>query len=246
MRYFETTVGENGAKLVAYIQDTSWELPKHTIRPAMLVLPGGGYQFCSDREAEPIAMAYLNHGFNAFLLRYTVAGRDASSQEMKEIFPKAFADGEAAMKYIIENAEEFHVDPKRIGAVGFSAGGHLAAALGTLSDYKPTGLVLGYAAVLKSINDMLGLESNILLDSVDKTTPPSFLLSTFEDDVVPSENSLLFALKLAENKVPYEIHVFKEGKHGIALGTAATEKINDAAGWLDMSVKFLDKVWEEK
>lgn len=246
MRYIETSIGNNGAKLAVYLQDTSWELPKHNIRPAMLVLPGGGYQFCSDREAEPIAMAYLNHGFNVFLLRYTVAGREASPEEMKAVFPKAFSDAKATMAYIRENAEDFHVDPNKVAAVGFSAGGHLAAALGTLSEDRPNGLVLGYAAVLKSINDRLGLESNLLLDAVDENTPPAFLLSTSEDEMVPSENSLLFAVKLAERKIPYELHVFKAGKHGIALGTKATEKINPAAaGWVDMSVDFLDQVWGE-
>lgn len=90
----------------------------------MLVVPGGGYQYCSDREGEPVALAYMAQGFNAFVLRYTA---DATTP-----IDKALQDGAAAMDYLRANAAELEIDPQQIAAVGFSAGGHLVASLGTL------------------------------------------------------------------------------------------------------------------
>ena len=124
------TLGPNNASLTCYVQDPSPSLANAAIRPAVLILPGGGYQYCSDREAEPVALAYLAEGFNAFVLRYTV-GRDCP-------LDKALADAQAALSYLRDHAAALHIDPHRIAAVGFSAGGHLAAALGTQSHIRPT------------------------------------------------------------------------------------------------------------
>lgn len=90
-----------GATLTAYLLDTSREMPNMTDRPAVLVIPGGGYYMCSDREAEPIAMAFAVHGYNTFVLRYTVGeGKD---------FKMPLADAEEALALIRERAEEWHV-----------------------------------------------------------------------------------------------------------------------------------------
>lgn len=90
-----------GATLTAYLLDTSREMPNMTDRPAVLVIPGGGYYMCSDREAEPIAMAFAVHGYNTFVLRYTVGeGKD---------FKMPLADAEEALTLIRERAEEWHV-----------------------------------------------------------------------------------------------------------------------------------------
>ena len=96
MDIFTEELAPNGAKLTCYLQQDSWEMPTAHIRPAMLVFPGGGYVMCSDREAEPIALAYLAEGCNAFVLRYSVDCHD---------WAKAHQDGTAAVRYIRENAE---------------------------------------------------------------------------------------------------------------------------------------------
>lgn len=107
-----------GATLTAYLLDTSKEMPNMADRPAVLVIPGGGYYMCSDREAEPIAMAFAVHGYNTFVLRYTVGeGKD---------FKMPLADAEEALTLIRERAEEWHVIKDKIAAIGFSAGAHLA------------------------------------------------------------------------------------------------------------------------
>ena len=97
-----------GATLTAYLLDTSKEMPNMTDRPAVLVIPGGGYYMCSDREAEPIAMAFAVHGYNTFVLRYTVGeGKD---------FKMPLADAEEALTLIRERAEEWHVIKDKIAA----------------------------------------------------------------------------------------------------------------------------------
>ena len=142
MKIITVTLAPNQAVLTCYLQDQSPKMPNAAIRPAMLVVPGGGYQYCSDREGEPVALAYMAQGFNAFVLRYTA---DATTP-----IDKALQDGAAAMDYLRANAAELEIDPQQIAAVGFSAGGHLVASLGTLlpKAQRPNALVLGYAATL--------------------------------------------------------------------------------------------------
>ncbi len=120
----------------------------------LLVIPGGGYAgVCADREGEPIALAFLGRGVNCFVLHYTVAPDG--------IFPVQLIEASRAMRHIRENAERYHVDPSRIFVTGFSAGGHLAASLGTLWHLdevrravggaeginRPTGMILCYAVL---------------------------------------------------------------------------------------------------
>ena len=119
MKIITVTLAPNQAVLTCYLQDQSPKMPNAAIRPAMLVVPGGGYQYCSDREGEPVALAYMAQGFNAFVLRYTA---DATTP-----IDKALQDGTAAMDYLRANAAELEIDPQQIAAVGFSAGGHTAA-----------------------------------------------------------------------------------------------------------------------
>ncbi|MBQ5824932.1 MAG: alpha/beta hydrolase, partial [Clostridia bacterium] len=111
---------DKSVSLTAYLHDNSPEMPNLHVRPAMLVIPGGGYAACSDREADPIAMIYALEGYHTFVLRYTVGRRG----EGDFCFEQPLADAERAMKYIRDNAEKLGVNPNQIAAVGFSAGGH--------------------------------------------------------------------------------------------------------------------------
>lgn len=137
MKIITVTLAPNQAVLTCYLQDQSPKMPKAATAPAMLVVPGGGYQYCSDREGEPVALAYMAQGFNAFVLRYTA---DATTP-----IDKALQDGAAAMDYLRANAAELEIDPQQIAAVGFSAGGHLVASLGTLlpKAQRPNALGVG-------------------------------------------------------------------------------------------------------
>ena len=125
MRYFEDEIsGIDGstATFVGYCLDNSSEIDPNRKRPSVLVIPGGGYEMTSDREAEPIAMQFLAAGFNAFVLRYSVK---------PSIFPVALLEAAEAMRRIRTHADEWHCDADAIAMIGFSAGGHLAANLAT-------------------------------------------------------------------------------------------------------------------
>lgn len=242
MKVFTEALPANQATITCYVQDNSPEMLNITTRPAMLIFPGGGYYMCSDREAEPIAVAYLNQGYNAFVVRYTV-GRDAT-------FAQALDDAKAAMTYLHKNAETLGIDTQRIAAVGFSAGGHLAACLGTVNkEQRPNALILGYPCILASSGAMLGKALPGADEAVDAQTPPTFLFSTQGDNVVPIENSLQFIAALAKAGVPFEEHIFLTGEHGLSLASSHTcsgkaDAIDaDVAQWLAMSVRFLKHIW---
>jgi len=240
VKVFTEAVTES-ATLTGYIQDRSQELSNAARRPAVLVLPGGGYSMCSDREAEPIALAYLAEGFNAFVLRYAV-GPDAP-------WEMSFADGRKGLAWVREHAAELDIDPAKVAAVGFSAGGHLAASLGTLTEDRPDALVLGYPVTLAEFGPVMGTEVPDLPPAVTAETPPTFLFSTYADALVPIRNSLAFLTALAENEVPFESHVYLLGAHGLSLAKPLTANgqgamTDDAVSeWLADSVRFLHRVF---
>ncbi|MDR1669781.1 MAG: alpha/beta hydrolase [Oscillospiraceae bacterium] len=227
--------------LTRYLHDDSPELANASTRPAILVLPGGGYRVCSDREAEPVALAYLAEGFNTFVLRYTV-GEAA-------IFPKPLTDAEKALETIFERAEEWRVDKARVAAIGFSAGGHLAAMLGVSGRVRPRALILGYPCILESMGSILQHPVPGAEKAVDAKTPPAFLFVTCEDGLVPVNNSLSFAAALDKAKVPFELHVFQKGVHGLSLAKPLTSGgvknlVSPAAArWFGMSVDWLHGLW---
>lgn len=240
MKVFTEAV-TGSATLTAYIQDRSEELSNATVRPAVLVLPGGGYAFCSDREAEPVALAYLAEGFNAFVLRYAV-GPDAPWEQ-------SYADGRAGLSWVRGHAAELDIDPTKVAAVGFSAGGHLATSLGTAPDDRPNALVLGYPVTLAEFGPVMGKETPDTPSAVTKDTPPTFLFSTYADALVPIRNSLAFLAALAEHEVPFESHIYVLGSHGLSLAKPLTANgeggMTDevVAQWLPDSVRFLHRVF---
>lgn len=242
MRIVTHAVGDGGASLTGYLLDGSQEYPNIQARPGVLVFPGGGYAFCSDREAEPIAMAYLAQGFHAFVLRYSV---DAA----KNTFSAALAEAEAALALLRGHAADYALDPQKIAAAGFSAGGHLAACLGAMAAEKPNALILGYPVILAQWGKDFGRALPGADAAVTPDTPPAFVFSTQADKIVPIENSLAFCTALAKAGVPFEEHIYLRGIHGVSLGIAATsggkaENLDpDMAAWLPMSVRFLQNLW---
>ena len=226
--------------MTAYLLDRSQEFHNITSRPAVLIFPGGGYYSTSDREAEPIAMAYLAEGYNAFVLRYSV-GKESS-------FTHAFQDAEAAIELIRENTERWNIDKNKIAVIGFSAGGHLAAALGTMGTQRPNALILGYPCILDSLGRVLAFPVPSLEKEVDTLNPPTFLFSSFEDKVVPIENTLAFMEALNEKNIPFESHIFQKGQHGLSLGKPLSSSgskalvDHDFAKWFSLSISWLNNV----
>ena len=243
MKITTVTLAPNNAQLTCYVQEQSPKMPNAAVRPAMLVFPGGAYQYCSDREAEPVALAYLAEGFNAFVLRYTV-GMDCPLE-------RALQDAQAALQYVRDHAEDLCIDPGKVAVVGFSAGGHLAAALGTQSpvELRPNAMILGYAVTLGSMWTPMGRQAPDLGDLVDSQTPPAYIFATQGDRIVPVKNSLLFADALADHDIPFELEIFPTGDHGLSLAKPCTCSGDaamcntEASRWLPDSVTFLQKLW---
>lgn len=244
MQYFEDEIaGIDGssAKFVGYCLDNSEEIVPNRVRPSVLVIPGGGYEMTSDREAEPIAMQFLAAGYNAFVLRYSVK---------PSVFPVALLEAAEAMKRIRDHAAEWHVDADAIAVIGFSAGGHLAANLATSAgddviaahgydpDYvRPNGLMLSYPVITSgplahrgSFDALLGekkddqeaLDAVSIEKHIDDKTPPVFVWHTLPDGCVPCENTLMLIDACKKAGVSIEAHLFPEGCHGLALGNAET------------------------
>ena len=220
MKTQEIILNENrNVTLTAYIQEADGEFG-FSRRPAMLVIPGGGYAMCSDREADPVALAYLKAGYQAFVLRYTCTPKGK--------WPLPLEDYEQAMALIEERADEWHLDKARIAVVGFSAGGHLAAcaatvaehkpAAATVAQHKPAAAVLVYPAILKDICDMYQPGMPYPHEHVTAQTCPCFLVAARDDRTVDISNTLRMELALAEKGVAFESHIYSYGGHGFSTG----------------------------
>lgn len=224
---------ERNVTLTAYIQEVEGEF-QFTKRPAILVLPGGGYAMCSDREADPVAMAYLRAGYQAFILRYSTG--------KNKTWPNPLEDYEQAMALIEERAEEWHLDSSRIAAVGFSAGGHLCACAATIAKHKPAAAILVYPAILKDICDMCQPGMPQPNEHVTGETSPCFLVAARDDRTVDVKNSLMMQLALAEKGVPFESRIYSYGGHGFSTGedwiinnslsSRIPDWVDDSIGWL--------------
>lgn len=241
----ETVTLREKAVLTAYLLDPSKEMPNMLVRPGILVLPGGGYRYCSDREAEPIAMAFLAQGYNAFVLRYTVGEGEAAA------FPQPLEDAQEAMALIRERAAQWNTLPQKIAAIGFSAGGHLAAALAAMGTVRPNALILGYPCILASIGDVLSSPVPSVNEFVTAETPPAFIFASCEDTSVPVEHSLAFASALDKAGVPFEMHIFGKGRHGFSLATPVVCSSKESleinrftAPWVGLCVAWLNNLFE--
>ena len=240
-------------------------------RKAILVIPGGGYGcVCSDREGEPIAMAFMPYGYNAFVLHYSVAKTRA--------FPGQLIEASLAMKHIRDNAEEYGIDPERVFVTGFSAGGHLCASLGTMWHKKeiyeaidmpygynrPTGMMPVYPVITAdpryshagSFKNLLGtdtptqeeLDACSIEKQVDERSAPAFIVHTSNDQLVNVRNSLLLANAYAEQGMKFELHVYPDSPHGAALGNAITAQGNEKwdnpeiAKWIAQAAAWADQI----
>lgn len=253
--------------LELYLPDDIYGRKKDSI----LVIPGGGYScVCSDREGEPVALAFAAKGFNAFVLHYSVG--------KKALFPRPLIEASMAVKYIKDNAEKHCGDPERVFVTGFSAGGHLCASIGTLwhlkEIYDCVNMPYGYnkpKAVLPiypvisglvkdthmpSFYNILGTENPTdeelakysLEKCVSEKTVPMFLVHTFTDQLVSVRNSLVMAQALTENGIFYELHIYPEGRHGVALANDITScgeadmEIPYMANWTEDAVRWIKNI----
>lgn len=215
---------------------------KNSLRSAVIICPGGGYNhLADDHEGKQIAKWFNDRGVTAFILYYRLGLNTSGYQH-----PVPLMDADRAMKLVRSKAKSWEINPGNIGMMGFSAGGHLVSTLGTHFNEgdktstdsvgrvssRPDFLILGYP-VISLIEDythtgsrdaLLGKnpDKQLLEDlsnerQVTSDTPPTFLVHTHEDSAVPPQNSIAFYLACKEAGVPAELHIYEKGKHGLGM-----------------------------
>ena len=207
---------------------------------AVIVCPGGGYGALSmEKEGTDVARWYNSLGVAAFVLKYRLGP--------KYHHPVELGDAQRAIRIVRSRAAQYRILPERVGIMGFSAGGHLAATAGTHFDTvapnandpidrvssRPDFLVLAYPVISFTSYVHQGSKRNLIGENppaelvalmsnelqVTAQTPPTFLFHTNADTGVPAENSMLFYMALRKAGVPAEIHIYERGPHGVGLAT---------------------------
>jgi acetyl esterase/lipase len=235
---------------------TLYPVTREGLSSAVIVCPGGGYSRRAAHEGEPIAEWLNGLGISAFVLNYRVAPYE---------HPVPLQDAQRAIRTVRQHAEEWRIDPSRVGILGFSAGGHLASTAGTHYDAgdqesadpierqssRPDVMILCYPVISFEEYGHVGSKHNLLGETPDEKlvsllssekqvtsdTPPTFLWHTSDDGAVPVENSLFFAGALARHKVPFDLHVFESGRHGLGIASDHAE----AYIWPELCANWLNK-----
>jgi acetyl esterase/lipase len=215
----------------------------------VIIFPGGGYRGLAEHEGAGYAHFFQSKGIAAFVVEYRLGGDGHRHPSMLE-------DALAAIQTVRSRATEFGIDPRKVGVMGSSAGGHLTAhtvtSYGEYSqDLRPDFGILCYPVIDMagalghngSRNNLLGenasreLRLSVSPDlKVTSQTPPCFIWHTVEDAAVPVENSLMFAAALQKNGVPFELHVYPKGRHGLGLNTNF--------GWEESLVRWLEELFD--
>jgi acetyl esterase/lipase len=226
---------------------------------AVIICPGGAYWgLAIDHEGAQIARWLNGLGITAFVLKYRLP--DNSIMENKSIGP--MQDGQRAIRIVRSHAKEWGINPDKIGIMGFSAGGHLAATLSTHFNEKayqpedstsarPDFSLLIYPVIsMDSVITHLGSRVNLLGGNpsselvkhfsnelqVSSETPPAFMVHSLDDGAVPVQNSINYALSMHKFNIPCELHLYQTGGHGYGLGRSA----NTESTWPEACRKWLE------
>ncbi len=255
--------------LTSYCTSKSDEIGEKKF-PAVIICPGGGYDYNSDRENEPVALRFAGHGIASFVLKYSCVNKK---------FPTAALELASAVKYVRDNCDKYQVDKDKIFVMGFSAGGHLAASLCNFYDkdiltkplnvkpdeIKPNGCILGYPVLTsdsefthetsilnllgddKSNDEALKIRELVSLENmVSEATPPTFLWHTADDSAVPVENSLRYMASLSKHKIPFEAHIYEWGNHGLSLcnyqtSTGEHHIVPVNEKWVELAIDWINR-----
>ncbi len=293
-----------------YIIEDSKNFQHNLIRPVVIICPGGGYRYLSDRESMPIALQFVAAGFHTIVLHYGVNEFAPMPGPLKDL-----AD---TVSYVRRHCREWHVNPDQIYVCGFSAGAHVAASLGVfwnnalqLPDYadcpeliRPNGMILGYPVLdlasssnhldigttpdmkisdikYEMIHPNMPLEQIFIMDKREKRyfvnfeaamnayifggpytkemekfyslqnqvsidTPPTFIWHTAQDQLIFPSNAIKFVTALEKFHIPYELHIFGDGGHGLALGNYMTahdetQVVDAIQPWKDLALSWLHR-----
>ncbi|MEH7545883.1 MULTISPECIES: alpha/beta hydrolase [Bacillaceae] len=246
----ENGPNESAPSIQRYLLDGSGPFP------VMIVAAGGAYARRAEHEAYPVAEWLNSIGISAVVLNYRVAPYK---------HPSPLNDAKRAIRMVRSHAADWNLDPNRVGILGFSAGGHLASSAGTHYDFgnsvaedpieqyssRPDLMVLCYPVISMGEYTHEGSRLNLLGEKpeaelvellsnenqITEETPPAFLWHTADDASVPVQNSLKFAAGLSRHKVPFDLHIFESGRHGLGLA----EEHHEAREWPRLCELWLRK-----
>ena len=243
--------------LYIYEEDLNYEVNLNRKFLPLLIIPGGDYEFTSFREKEPVALKFLSEGFASFVLEYS-CGEKAK-------FPLQLLEGYLALDYINKNKEELHIDISKLGLIGFSAGAHLNGLLSSsylkeefIEEYKLNIPKIAYSAYGYPVvnqydepreqsfinlfkNEKLRMQSDLSLSKlINKNNPRAFIFSTVEDSVVPIKNTISLISAYKENAVPFEVHIFEHGEHGLSLGNISVYNLKYLDEFSKTNSKWFD------
>ena len=221
---------EETAKLYTYFLDNSREIAPERVRPVIVICPGGGYEWVSEREAEPIALKFVGAGYHAVVLHYSVAPAAH--------YPTALRQLAWTVAHLREHAAEYHIDPNKVVVAGFSAGGHLAASYGVFwkkktflaeelgvdaEQLRPNGLLLSYPVITSGPKAHRGSFTNLL-----------------------GENSIMFFTALHALEIPVEMHIYPVGGHGLGLASEETQSYEyqnavreECQSWISLALSWM-------
>ncbi len=262
----EKAVTSGGITRISDVQkpDIAVYLPSgaNTTGQAVVICPGGGYHILAyDWEGTDIAKWLNSLGIAGIVLKYRLPVDE--SNIISYLSP--LMDAKRAIRLVKYHAKEWNIDPRKVGVMGFSAGGHLASTLGTHFDKgdpsakdpvaressRPDFMLLGYPVIsmTDSITHMGSKEALLRSDPspararefsnelhVNKETPPTFIFLAADDKAVPPENSVVFFEALKKNNVPVEMHIYPKGGHGFSL---AINKSKHTARWTEDAAAWL-------
>ncbi len=257
--------GTRDAILTTYVQENLESVPSRR-RPAVIICPGGGYEYQSDREGEPVALEFLKRGYQAFVLEYAVL----EEQETQGLLPYPQMDLAKAVAYVKEHQELWNVDGEKITILGCSAGGNLCALYSGFYQQDWFEEKTGYSREQMQVHAMIlcypvidlnagwpkedAVRERICRESawegaqdlVTEQTPRTFIWHTNTDGTVPAENTISYTQALLHHGVDAECHMYHRGCHGLSLANEQT-KVRDeheephVAGWIDLAFEWLQE-----
>ena len=245
-----------GGSLAVYLRDAAPAMSHALRRPVVVVVPGGGYNHVSVREADPVALQFAAAGYHTAILTYTVGEGARDHRPLRQL--------NAALGLLRAHAAEWNLLPDKIAVCGFSAGGHLAlsSAVLHLPDgtpmHRPDAVLLAYPVItagkyahrgsfvqLAGSEDLAAQQPFTLEDKITPATPPVFVWHTMEDQTVPVENTLMLLAALRKAGVPCEGHLFEKGRHGTSISTAEVDAASaHRRHWVELALEWLGETFD--
>ncbi|KRK79669.1 putative lipase esterase (putative) [Companilactobacillus nodensis DSM 19682 = JCM 14932 = NBRC 107160] len=252
--------------------DTYWldpisDFTTEVKHPVAIIFPGGRFTFQTDREAQPIALKFASEGIHAIVLHYQLI------EDNTPVYPLALQETATVLNWLQSQAKIHQIDLNKIILVGFSAGGHVVADFNSIMTDKtsqnkvmldelevlPAANILCYPVIDLTAGYPRTMEHRLAVtpdrfywrsqEHLTVNAKPTFIWQTVDDKTVPVKNSLLYAEKMEKLNLPFELHLFASGKHGLSLGTYVTQQpgnelhLNDfVANWWELGMNWLKSI----